>query len=84
MNDIRSSLANSEIQAHQIKDGDIRQRGMDYRGGKEDMYKIVKWWKGSGRLVRMLSSTFTFRKSVVLVIIDPVRTQSIVGCFDGR
>ena len=48
------------------------------------MYKIVKWWGGSGRLVRMLSSMFVFRISIILMIIDPARTHSIAGCFDRR
>ena len=84
LNHIRFSPANSEIQAHKIRDGNIRQRGVGYRGGREDMYKIVKWWGGSGRLVRMLSSTFVFRISIILMIIDPARTHPIAGCFDRR
>ena len=42
LNHIRLSPANSESRAHQIKDGDILQLGVDYQGGTEDMYKSVK------------------------------------------
>lgn len=42
LNHVRLSPANSESRAHQIKDGDILQLGVDYQGGTEDMYKSVK------------------------------------------
>ncbi|KAJ6461544.1 hypothetical protein DFH09DRAFT_1348039 [Mycena vulgaris] len=42
LNHVRLSPANTESRAHQIKDGDILQLGVDYLGGAEDIYKSVK------------------------------------------
>ncbi|KAJ6478674.1 hypothetical protein DFH09DRAFT_1006053 [Mycena vulgaris] len=42
LNHVRLSPANTESRAHQIKDGDILQLGVDYQGGAEDIYKSVK------------------------------------------
>ena len=42
LNHIRLSPANNESRAHEIKDGDLLQLGVDYQGGTEDIYKCVK------------------------------------------
>ncbi|TRM59030.1 hypothetical protein BD626DRAFT_409606 [Schizophyllum amplum] len=42
LNHVRLSPANTDSRAHQIKDGDILQLGVDYQGGTEDIYKSVK------------------------------------------
>ncbi|KAJ7100951.1 hypothetical protein B0H15DRAFT_817863 [Mycena belliarum] len=42
LNHVRLSPAGTESRAHQIKDGDILQLGVDYQGGAEDIYKSVK------------------------------------------
>ena len=36
--------------------------GVDYGGRKEDVYRSVEWWGGTGRMARMHSGirTFTF------------------------
>jgi E3 ubiquitin-protein ligase DMA1/2 len=39
---MRLSPANTESRPYLIKDGDILQLGVDYRGGTEDIYKSVK------------------------------------------
>ncbi|KAL0581252.1 hypothetical protein V5O48_000735 [Marasmius crinis-equi] len=42
LNHMRLSPANAESRAHQVRDGDILQLGVDYQGGTEDIYKSVK------------------------------------------
>ncbi|KAK1223621.1 hypothetical protein PQX77_013518, partial [Marasmius sp. AFHP31] len=42
LNHMRLSPANAESRAHQVRDGDIMQLGVDYQGGTEDIYKSVK------------------------------------------
>ncbi|KAK9477573.1 hypothetical protein V1514DRAFT_333663 [Lipomyces japonicus] len=42
LNHIRLSPANQASQAFQIKDGDLLQLGMDFRGGSEEVYKCVR------------------------------------------
>ncbi|KAK7062719.1 hypothetical protein VNI00_000207 [Paramarasmius palmivorus] len=42
LNHMRLSPANTESRAHQVRDGDILQLGVDYQGGTEDIYKSVK------------------------------------------
>ncbi|KAH9919455.1 SMAD/FHA domain-containing protein [Epithele typhae] len=42
LNHVRLSTANNESRAHEIKDGDMLQLGVDYQGGTEDIYKCVK------------------------------------------
>ncbi|KAI0635058.1 SMAD/FHA domain-containing protein [Trametes polyzona] len=42
LNHVRLSPANNESRAHELKDGDLLQLGVDYQGGTEDIYKCVK------------------------------------------
>ena len=71
MNHIRLSPANSESRAHQIKDGDILQLGVDYQGGTEDMYKSVKIkievgreWQASANAFKYVCSSNSLRISI--------------------
>ncbi|KAG7882232.1 hypothetical protein KL905_000273 [Ogataea polymorpha] len=42
LNHVRLSPANTESRKYVLKDSDILQLGMDYRGGSEDIYRCVK------------------------------------------
>lgn len=42
LNHVRLSLACEESQPYAIKDGDVLQLGMDFRGGSEEIYKCIK------------------------------------------
>lgn len=42
LNHVRLSPANTESRAHELRDGDLLQLGVDYQGGTEDIYKCVK------------------------------------------
>ncbi|KAI8866975.1 SMAD/FHA domain-containing protein, partial [Ramicandelaber brevisporus] len=42
LNNVRLSPAGVESAPHLLRDGDILQLGMDFAGGREDMYKCVK------------------------------------------
>ncbi|KAF4609553.1 hypothetical protein D9613_012337 [Agrocybe pediades] len=51
LNDIRLSPVNTESTTFEVKDGDVLQLGMDYQGGKEDIYRAVKMRIVIGRKV---------------------------------
>jgi pSer/pThr/pTyr-binding forkhead associated (FHA) protein len=71
LNHVRLSPANSESRAHQIKDGDILQLGVDYQGGTEDMYKSVKIRIEVGREWQAAANAFKY----VAVICISLRVQ---------
>ena len=84
MNHIRLSPANSESRAHQIKDGDILQLGVDYQGGTEDMYKSVKIkievgreWQASANAFKYVCSSNSLEYPSILMMIDPAQTHLI-------
>ncbi|KDQ53957.1 hypothetical protein JAAARDRAFT_197059 [Jaapia argillacea MUCL 33604] len=49
LNHVRLSPAGTESRAHEIRDGDVVQLGVDYQGGAEDIYKCVKMRLELGR-----------------------------------
>ncbi|ODQ78291.1 hypothetical protein BABINDRAFT_27652, partial [Babjeviella inositovora NRRL Y-12698] len=42
LNHMRLSQANKDSMGHKLKDGDILQLGMDYRGGSEEIFRCIK------------------------------------------
>jgi hypothetical protein len=42
LNHVRLSAASQQSQPYALKDGDILQLGMDFRGGSEEIYKCIK------------------------------------------
>ncbi|KAJ6478693.1 hypothetical protein DFH09DRAFT_1056231 [Mycena vulgaris] len=86
LNHVRLSPANTESRAHQIKDGDILQLGVDYQGGAEDIYKSVKIRVEVGREWQAAANAFNtnaLRNLKTLAIAAPAPGALVAGGAPG-